>query len=612
MSSSSMTKSSTRTYQSSADSGPGINYNPTTKSKTSMSSYRSGSGPMTVPMGSSNVTRTTTISYGSKAGMDSGNAGALAEAGAKQIQESRTNEKKSMQDLNSRFANYIEKNRFLEAQLKSVEQRLKDLQDKWGKETEVVKQMYESELREAKDLYNDSEKEKARIELKIQSLEDQVAEYRRKLDDMERLRAQDKDTINRQNQQLADYESELNMLRRRVNGLEQDLAYEKGEHQRLQDELFKTIQERDAERLNNIELQNQMQALQEEMEFLKNLHDQEMKEMQALIGQDSYKDNRKFWEGEMSNAIRELQNEFDRRLDHQNQQMQSYYQMKVQEVKSGQAKDQNKVENLMTETKRMSSMMNDLRSQIGDLENRNMLLEKQYNDLLRQHEEEMRTWDQEKTKYESEIERLTSELERMLREMEVVMDSKLSLELEIAAYRKLLEVEENRMNMRETVGGMETVTETMTQQSLSSQMMRDGGVKLGGGSSNAITAGSMSQKTTFQRSAKGPLAISQVDPTGLWVEVENTGRKEESIDGWKIVRKVDNKIMPSFEFPEGFILGNTRDNRSIKVYAQGKGPVGCLEYAMDNWGSGSQVTTSLVNPAGEDKAMHVQKTSYAQ
>ena len=55
----------------------------------------------------------------------------------------------------------------------------------------------------------------------------------------------------------------------------------------------------------------------------------------------------------------------------------------------------------------------------------------------------------------------------------------------------------------------------------------------------AITAGSMSQKTTFQRSAKGPLAISQVDPTGLWVEIENTGRKEEAIGGGKISRKVN-------------------------------------------------------------------------
>jgi len=51
----------------------------------------------------------------------------------------------------------------------------------------------------------------------------------------------------------------------------------------------------------------------------------------------------------------------------------------------------------------------------------------------------------------------------------------------------------------------------------------------------------MSQKTTFQRSAKGPLAISQTEPTGLWVEVENTGRKDESIGGWRISRKVRKK-----------------------------------------------------------------------
>ena len=62
---------------------------------------------------------------------------------------------------------------------------------------------------------------------------------------MERLRQQDKDTINRQNQQLADYESELNMLRRRVNGLEQDLEHEASENKRLQEELFKTVQVRE-------------------------------------------------------------------------------------------------------------------------------------------------------------------------------------------------------------------------------------------------------------------------------------------------------------------------------------------------------------------------------
>ncbi|XP_067940757.1 70 kDa neurofilament protein-like isoform X6 [Watersipora subatra] len=607
MSQQSVTSKTSRTYESSSGSSGGINYTPVTKSRSS--TVRSSLGGMGgFGGGSGAVSRTVTMSYPQSQGSSMGNAGVIAEAGVKNIVDNRTSEKKSMQDLNSRFANYIEKNRFLEAQLKSVEQRLKDLQSKWGKETEVVKQMYEAELKKATDLYNDSEKEKARVELKCQSLEDQLADYRRRLDDMERLRQQDKDTINRQNQQLADYESELNMLRRRVNGLEQDLEHESSENKRMQEELFKTVQERDAERLLNIELENQVQALQEEIEFLKNLHEQEMNELRALIGQDSYKDNRKFWEGEMSNAIRELQSEFDRRLEHQNQQMQSYYQMKVQESKTGQAKDASKVEHLMSETKRLQSIINDMKNQMGDLEGRNSQLERQYADLLRQHEDDMRAWDEEKNRYETDIHRLTAECEKLLREMEAIMDSKLSLELEIAAYRKLLEVEETRLNMslRDVVQSYQTTTtEHQMLQTSSSGLAITGGQQ-------AIMTGQMSQKTTFQRSAKGPLAISQVDPAGNWIEVENTGRKEESIGGWRVGRKVDGKNVGQFAFPEGMSLGNTKDSRSVKVYAKDKGPAGSLEYERDNWGTGSQVTTTLMSPSGEDKATHIQKTTYAQ
>ncbi|XP_067940758.1 intermediate filament protein A-like isoform X7 [Watersipora subatra] len=604
MSQQSVTSKTSRTYESSSGSSGGINYTPVTKSRSS--TVRSSLGGMGgFGGGSGAVSRTVTMSYPQSQGSSMGNAGVIAEAGVKNIVDNRTSEKKSMQDLNSRFANYIEKNRFLEAQLKSVEQRLKDLQSKWGKETEVVKQMYEAELKKATDLYNDSEKEKARVELKCQSLEDQLADYRRRLDDMERLRQQDKDTINRQNQQLADYESELNMLRRRVNGLEQDLEHESSENKRMQEELFKTVQERDAERLLNIELENQVQALQEEIEFLKNLHEQEMNELRALIGQDSYKDNRKFWEGEMSNAIRELQSEFDRRLEHQNQQMQSYYQMKVQESKTGQAKDASKVEHLMSETKRLQSIINDMKNQMGDLEGRNSQLERQYADLLRQHEDDMRAWDEEKNRYETDIHRLTAECEKLLREMEAIMDSKLSLELEIAAYRKLLEVEETRlsMNMHNVVndfGGEQYVSRA--------EVAKDYNMF----GQQAIMTGQMSQKTTFQRSAKGPLAISQVDPAGNWIEVENTGRKEESIGGWRVGRKVDGKNVGQFAFPEGMSLGNTKDSRSVKVYAKDKGPAGSLEYERDNWGTGSQVTTTLMSPSGEDKATHIQKTTYAQ
>jgi len=160
----------------------GISYTPITRQRQSSVYRASGSGGSLLAGGGSGggVTRTVTVSYGSKPGGGYGNIDALAEVGVKNITVAREKEKKDMQDLNSRFANYIEKNRFLEAQLKAVEQKLKDLQAKWGKETAAIKQMYETELKEVRDLYNGAENDKAKVELKVQGLEDQVADLKRK------------------------------------------------------------------------------------------------------------------------------------------------------------------------------------------------------------------------------------------------------------------------------------------------------------------------------------------------------------------------------------------------------------------------------------------------
>ena len=75
---------------------------------------------------------------------------------------------------------------------------------------------------------------------------------------------------------------------------------------------------------------------------------------------------------------------------------------------------------------------------------------------------------------------------------------------------------------------------------------------------------------------------------------------------------MDSKTLPFFEFPDDLILGNSRDTRSVKIYGKGQGPAGSMQYSLENWGTGNTVTTSLVSPAGEDKATHVQKTTYAQ
>lgn len=74
----------------------------------------------------------------------------------------------------------------------------------------------------------------------------------------------------------------------------------------------------------------------------------------------------------------------------------------------------------------------------------NAQLEKQYQDLLRELEQKEHEHVLEINSLKEETCKLRAEMEGMLVELQTLMDAKLSLELEIAAYRKLLEGEETR------------------------------------------------------------------------------------------------------------------------------------------------------------------------
>ena len=79
-----------------------------------------------------------------------------------------------MRDLNERFANYIEKVRFLEAQNKKLAGELEELKSKWGKETSAIKEMYETELEEARKLIDATNKEKITLDVRVTELIDQL------------------------------------------------------------------------------------------------------------------------------------------------------------------------------------------------------------------------------------------------------------------------------------------------------------------------------------------------------------------------------------------------------------------------------------------------------
>ncbi|CAG2235862.1 70 kDa neurofilament protein,Intermediate filament protein A,Muscle cell intermediate filament protein AV71,Muscle cell intermediate filament protein OV71,Intermediate filament protein ifa-2,Intermediate filament protein ifa-1,60 kDa neurofilament protein [Mytilus edulis] len=398
--------------------------------------------------GSGGTVYSRTVEYGigrsaGMPGLSPGGYEKVSNSGVQTVKSSREKEKKDMQDLNERFANYIEKVRFLEAQNRKLASELENLKTKWGKETSAIKSMYEQELAEARKLIDDLTRDKNKLEIQNSSIQEDMNNLRRQMDDLKKYHAIDQEQINKLNQQLSDYESEINMLRRTISSLETERGRDKERINKLQSEVDRLRIDLNNETLNHLDAENRRQTLEEEMEFLKKVHEQELKELAALAYRDTTEENREFWKSELSQAIRDIQSEYDNKVDQLRGDMESYYNLKVQEFRTGATKQNMEVTHVKEENKKLVKNISDLKGRLADLEGRNAQLESQYNSLLREYESIQSEHTMETVKLKEEITNLRSEMEAILVELQSLMDAKLSLELEIAAYRKLLESEES-------------------------------------------------------------------------------------------------------------------------------------------------------------------------
>ena len=71
------------------------------------------------------------------------------------------------------------------------------------------------------------------------------------------------------------------------------------------------LQDLDQETLNRIDMRNQVQTLQEEIDFNRRVFDQEIRDLQAMAARDTTSENREFFKNELSSAIRDIRNEYD-------------------------------------------------------------------------------------------------------------------------------------------------------------------------------------------------------------------------------------------------------------------------------------------------------------
>ncbi|CAF0818254.1 unnamed protein product [Didymodactylos carnosus] len=540
------------------------------------------------------------------------------------IKEQRDNEKQELIKLNDRFAAYIDRVKYLEATNKQLQARLDELRSRWGIDSDRLRQEYEPQLNDARRKIDQATADKARAEIKSKRAEFDVLNYKRLCDDVQQWANADKAKISALEATLRENQAELEHLHRLMNDSMNDIEKYRNEMKHLYEEISRLLIELDNETMARIKIENEKQTLEEQIPFLSAIHEQEMNELRTLSSGNIGIDPTTFYKNELQRAIREIRNDFENLSRAQRQELEEYYRIKTDEIvqqaqraKREQGTQQQTQESsstirtTITETKKeMADLQNDYNSylaKMSDLESRLETLKRENTDNIDSRERE--------------ILELRSKLNELMASYDEIASNKSSLEFEINTYRRLLESEEAHAHKfgdktqistthKEWIRRETTESSSRHEKHVSPQrpiippVIAD---------STKISQTEMQAKTTFQRSAKGPINIDECSPDGKFVILANTSKnKDIDLTGWRLLRKVDDKKEITFSLPPNFKLQN---GKNVKIYAGGHGrerpPYDLVHSQIDSWGIGVNIVTRLLNDQNEEKATHIQKTVYA-
>ncbi|NXX95053.1 NFL protein, partial [Centropus bengalensis] len=347
------------------------------------SSARSAYSSLSAPVSSVSVRRSYATSSASGSLLHSVDSLDLSQVAAisNDLKSIRSQERAQLQDLNDRFACFIERVHELEQQNKVLEAELLVLRQKHA-EPSRFRALYEQEIRELRLAAEEATSEKQALQGERESLEETLRGLQ------------------------ARYEEEV-------------LSREDAEAR-----LLEVRKGADEAALARAELEKRVDSLLDELAFLKKVHEEELAELQAQIQYAHLSVEMDVSaKPDLSAALRDIRAQYEKLAARNMQNAEEWFRSRFTVLSESAAKNTDAVRAAKDEMFLLCA------GELGILNCKYCYFQQ---DTINKLENELRT-----TK---------SEMARYLKEYQDLLNVKMALDIEIAAYRKLLEGEETRLS----------------------------------------------------------------------------------------------------------------------------------------------------------------------
>ncbi|KFP10621.1 Keratin, type II cytoskeletal 75, partial [Egretta garzetta] len=324
------------------------------------------------------------------------------------IHQVRKDEKEQIKTLNNKFASFIDKVRFLEQQNKVLETKWTLLQDQGQKNNSGknnLDPLFEAYINNLKRQLANLLNERGRMDGELKNMQDLVEDFKNKYEE----------EINRRTAA----ENEFVVLKKDV-----DAAY-----------------------MNKVELEAKVDALTDELSFLRALYDAELAQLSAQVSDTavilSMDNNRDL---DLSSIIAEVKAQYEDIANRSRAEAEAWYQTKFEELQATAGKHGDDLRNTKGEISELNRLIQRIRSEIENTRNQCATLQTAIGDSEERGELALKDAKAKMADLEDALQKAKADMARQLREYQELMNVKLALDIEIATYRKLLEGEESRLS----------------------------------------------------------------------------------------------------------------------------------------------------------------------